>query len=83
MRWADKLRVTYSNVNHDCMIHFPLGIGTKCDGHWLSGIFNKAFTNELTKRGYDVSTLKFTVEPNLALHADKFPSLAASNAKGG
>lgn len=63
MKAADKLRATWGKRQRDVMLHFPLGMQTRCDGHWLSGIFNKEFTEELERRGYDVSTMKFSVEP--------------------
>jgi len=63
MRAKDKLRATWSNRENDVMLHYPLGFQTKCDGHWLSGIFCKEFTDELESRGYDKKTMKFSVEP--------------------
>lgn len=53
----DPLRATWSKRESDVMIHYP----RKCDGHWLSGIFNQAFINELRGRGYDLTTLRFSV----------------------
>lgn len=75
MKDADKLRVTWGMREADCMIHFPLGISTKSDGHWLSGIFNKDFTDQLTARGYNLATLKFSVEPHPTARPDKFASI--------
>ena len=63
MKAKDKLRATYSNKENDVMLHYPLGMGTKSDAHWLSGIFGKEFTDELKRRGYDVTTMKFSIEP--------------------
>lgn len=57
----EQLRVYWSKRERDVMIYFPLGTCTSSDGHWISGVFDKAFTDELTKRGYDVSTLRFSV----------------------
>lgn len=54
---TDPLRATWSKRERDVIIHYP----RKCDGHWLSGVFDKAFTDELEKRGYDVTTLRFSV----------------------
>ena len=45
------------------MIYFPVGAQTKCDAHYLSSIFNQTFTNELVNRGYDITTIKFSIEP--------------------
>lgn len=63
MRAADKLRATYSAKENDVMLHFPLGVGTSSDGHWLASVFDKSFTEQLAARGYDVATMKFSVEP--------------------
>lgn len=63
MRQGDKLRATWSKRERDVMLHFPLGSSTQSDGHWLSGILNTKFTDELERRGYDVTTLKFSIEP--------------------
>ena len=63
MKTKDKFRVNWSKRERDLMIHYPLGSQTKCDGHWISGVFDKEFTDELEKRGYDVTTLKFSIEP--------------------
>lgn len=54
----EPLRANWSKRENDVMIHYP----RKCDGHWLSGIFNEEFTNELTNRGYDVTTMRFSVK---------------------
>lgn len=58
-----KLRAYWCKRENDIMLYHPLGMQTSCDAHWLSGVFNKEFTDELTKRGYDVATIKFSVEP--------------------
>ena len=59
----DKLRATWSKKERDLLFHYPLGICTKSDGHYLSGIFTEQFTDELDKRGYDLSTFKFEISP--------------------
>ena len=64
MKAADKLRATYSRKERDVILHFPLGTSTVSDGHYLSGIFNKAFTDEMEKRGYNLATMKFSIEPH-------------------
>ena len=51
------LSAWWDKRERDLMIGHP----RSCDGHWLSGIFNKAFTDELIRRGYDISTLKFSI----------------------
>lgn len=63
MQANDKLRATWSKKENDVMLHYPVGFYMSSDGHWLSRIFNKEFTDELKKRGYDITTLKFSVEP--------------------
>ena len=63
MKASDKLRVTYSKRERDLMMHYPLGFMTKNDGHYLANTFSKAFTDELTQRGYDITTMKFSIEP--------------------
>ena len=57
-----KLRATWSKREQDVMIHFP----RKCDGHYLSGVFDKQFIQEMRQRGYDLTTLRFSIERNQA-----------------
>ena len=63
MKAKDKFRATWCKKWGDILLHYPLGIGTRSDGHWLSGWLNKEFTDELTDRGYDVTTIKFSIQP--------------------
>jgi hypothetical protein len=70
MKARHKLRAYYSKKERDVILDFPPGSCTKSDGHWLAGVFNTAFTDELARRGYDVTTMRFSVEPR-AGH-DKF-----------
>lgn len=63
MKTTDKLRAWWSRKDGDVMLYHPLGSQTKTDAGWLSGIINKAFTEELDRRGYDLSTLRFSIEP--------------------
>lgn len=69
-----KLRVYWSDKEKDLMIHWPLGTQTKCDGHLTYGVFcaqrrsvqntfDPSFVEELKRRGYDISTLKFEISP--------------------
>ena len=67
MKAGDKLRANYSKKQDDVVLHYPLGQSTVCDARWLSGIFSEEFMNELSKRGYDVATMKFSIEPMLSL----------------
>lgn len=63
MKATDKLRAYWSKRENDLMLWYPAGSGTKSDVHWLNGQLSKEFTDELTRRGYDVETLRFAVEP--------------------
>ena len=63
VRPSDCLRAYWSKRERDLMLFHPLGQATSCDAHWLSGVFGKQFTDELSSRGYDVTTLRFSVEP--------------------
>lgn len=73
----NKLRAFWDKKEDDVIIDFPLGIMTKADGHWLSGIFNEQFTKELTDRGYDIETMKFEITVSSKLRPEKFPTLLA------
>jgi hypothetical protein len=63
MKAKDKLRVTWSKRDRTTLYHYPLGSQTKCDGGFLSGHITEALANELEERGYDKTTLKFSIEP--------------------
>ena len=60
---ADKLRVTYSKSERDLMFHWPLGTQTKCDAHRLNSVFTPELLADLKQRGYDITTLRFSIEP--------------------
>ena len=62
LRPKDKLRVTWSKREDDLMFHYPLGVQTKCDGGYMSGVF-ASLASELEKRGYDTTTIRFSIEP--------------------
>jgi len=62
LRAADKLRLYWEKSEGLTCLH-PLGFQTQCDAGFLSGIFDKAFLDEMTRRGYDVKTLRFSIEP--------------------
>lgn len=63
MKASDKLRANWSKRENDIMLHHPMGFGTRSDGHFLSNHFDKEFTESLKERGYDITTLKFSIEP--------------------
>lgn len=63
MKAFEKLRVFWSKKEKDLLFHYPKGISTVSDARYLADIFSKEVLNELTERGYDVNTLKFSIEP--------------------
>ena len=63
MKAKDKLRATWCKQEDTILLHYPLGSQTKCDGGFLSGHITEAFAEELEARGYDKTTLKFSIEP--------------------
>lgn len=65
MKSEHKLRAKWDRRQRDLMIHWPAGESTNSDAHWLSGVLGKEFTDELERRGYALSTLKFSIEPRL------------------
>jgi len=63
MTKMNKLTYKWSKREKDFLIHFP----RKCDGHLVNSFFNghvngKEFLEELEKRGYDLTTLKFEIK---------------------
>jgi len=79
MKQTDKLRATWSRKERDVMLHFPPGRQTQCDGHYLSSVFNNEFVAELVRRGYDIETMKFSVEPSRG--NDRFASQRPATAE--
>lgn len=63
MRAKDKLRVSWGKKQRELMFHWPIGVATKSDAHYLYGIFNELFIGEMQRRGYDVQTLRFEISP--------------------
>lgn len=59
----DKLRASWSKKEKDIVFHWPGGSNTRSDAHWLYGVLGDEVTAELTRRGYDITTLKFSIEP--------------------
>ncbi len=76
-RKQNKLKAFWSKKEKDLILDFPLGIRTSADAHWISGMFNKEFTDELVARGYDINTLKFEITAKPSARPDKFPALLA------
>lgn len=69
---VDKLRAWWSKKANDIILYCPLGYGTKSDAHYLSQVFDEEFVAEMKNRGYDISTMKFSIEPSVG--NDKFSS---------
>ncbi len=55
--YTNSLRARWSKREADILIQFP----NKPDGHWLSGLLDQRMIDELRRRGYDPSTLRFSV----------------------
>lgn len=74
------LTARWSKRERDVMLDWPAGYGAKSDARWLADMFNLAFTKELEQRGYDPTTLRFSVavDPKSPHAQDKFPSLLAA-----
>jgi len=53
-----KLWVNWSKKENDIMIHFP----RKRDGHYISLLINNDFIKEMESRGYDITTIKFSIK---------------------
>ena len=63
MKATEKLRVTWCKKERSLLFHYPLGTQTKCDAGFLSGHITDDLVEELDKRGYDKTTLCFSIEP--------------------
>jgi hypothetical protein len=63
MKAKDKLRATWSKKDDTVSYHFPLGSQTKSDAGFLSGFITEDMARVLEARGYDITTLKFSIEP--------------------
>lgn len=60
---SNKLKARWSQRQRDIVLVWPAGQCTRADAAWLSTVFNKKFTEELQRRGYDPRTIKFSVSP--------------------
>lgn len=69
---TNTLRAFWSKKEGDILIEHPYGQGTRADAGYMASIFNKKFIKELQARGYDISTLKFQVNP--ITPSDRFPT---------
>lgn len=63
---------------YDLVVNYPLGCMTYTDANYLLGhVFTKEFIEEIQKRGYDISTLKFEISPKFPTpRPEKFGTLA-------
>lgn len=75
----NKLKVCWSQKENDILVDYPKGKSTKCDANYLLAyVFNDEFVKDMTARGYDITTLKFSIEvdKNGDRYQEKFPTLA-------
>lgn len=63
MRQHEKLRMYWSKKENDLMFWSPEGFFTTAAARYLDSIFTKEVLKELESRGYDITTLKFSIEP--------------------
>lgn len=67
----DKLRVywghdEYDKHNYDLVVSWPMMCQGSCDGSWIfSNIFTEENRKEFERRGWDITTLKFSIAPKL------------------
>jgi hypothetical protein len=63
MKAADKLRAYWSK-QEDCLeVWHPLGMQTCTDANWIIATLDADVIAELERRGYDKTTLRFSIEP--------------------
>jgi hypothetical protein len=82
MRAQDKLRAYWSNKENDIEFHWPGGVSTKADGHYLYSVLTDEVVKELQRRGYDPRSLKFEISPmkgNQRFTSQKPENTEASN----
>lgn len=72
LKETDKLRVCWGKEEYercepyDLVIRWPMMQNGSADGSWIfSKLFNEENRKELERRGYDITTLKFSIEPKL------------------
>ena len=79
----DKLRVywghdEYDRYNYDLCVSWPMMTMGSCDAGWIfSNVFTKEVRKEFEKRGWDITTLKFSIAPKLVnpTRPDRFSTL--------
>ena len=80
---SDKLRVywghdEYDKYNEDLIVSWPMMRMGSCDGSWIfSNVFTDEVKAEFEKRGWDITTLKFSIAPKLVnpTRPDRFTTL--------
>ena len=80
---SDKLRVywghdEYDKYNEDLIVSWPMMRMGSCDGSWIfSNVFTDEVRAEFEKRGWDITTLKFSIAPKLVnpTRPDRFTTL--------
>jgi len=63
MKAEHKLRVFWDKKEKCLLYHTPAGTHTRPDGHYMYGVIDDSVVEELEERGYDPTTLKFSIEP--------------------
>lgn len=79
----DKLRVywgyeEYNRTYKDLVITWPMMRMGSCDASWIfSEVFTEEVRKEFEKRGWDITTLKFSIAPKLVnpTRPDRFTTL--------
>jgi hypothetical protein len=67
----DKLRVYWGHDeddkhNYDLVVAWPMMTQGSCDGSWIfSNVFTDEVRKEFERRGWDITTLKFSIAPKL------------------
>lgn len=78
----NKLKISWCKKEKDILVTYPLGIKTNCDASFLYNMLEKCnFVEEVKNRGYDIKSIKFSIEvdKNNERYKTKFPTLS----KGG
>lgn len=62
----DKFRVYWDKKENDIMFYHPAGRNTGADGwYYHSYVFTSEFLEEMKRRGYDITTIKFEITPDI------------------
>lgn len=63
MKLNDKLHAYWSKRENDLVLYHPLGVQTTSDARILANHLSKELTDKLDRRGYDIRTIRFSIEP--------------------